>query len=370
MADFYKGSLVAYRKFGTSTVVMKWPKGLRKPSGAGPRFKIDFATARKEAYEKPAALPTVEFSSLKDDLQRRDFTINAMAASLNRGSFGQLVDFFGGEKDLENHVIRVLHDASFIDDPTRIFRAVRFEQRFGFRIDKYTENLIKHAIREGMFSKTQHQRIRDEVILMLQEEEPMKAISRMKELHELRFIHKNISIRKSTRVLFENIKKSFLWYDKSPFKRRHVDLWVVYLMALLDNLSLDEVVHVCDKFVFRRGERIRLISSKRRAEKALKRISRKKLPASEVYSALNPLSFEEILFIKAKSKKKIVSSRIKDYFTKYNKVKIKIGGEDLKKLGVRPGPEYTKLLLKVLYKKIDGKIRTKKEELEFVKKYI
>jgi len=158
IAKLLNGSYVAYKKFGTSSVVINWPKGLRIPGTSnltlrqaqgrpehnrGAKFKLDFATARKESYEKPAALPTVQFSLLKDDLHRRDFTINAMAASLNKGSFSQLIDFFGGERDLEKGIIKVLHDGSFIDDPTRIFRAVRFEQRFGFRIDRYTRDLIK-----------------------------------------------------------------------------------------------------------------------------------------------------------------------------------------------------------------------------------
>ncbi len=370
LAKILKGSLVIYKKFGTSTVVMDWPKGIRKPKGAKPRFKIDFATARKESYEKPAALPTVEFSPLKDDLQRRDFTINAMAASLNKGSFGQLIDFFGGEKDLEHGVIKVLHDASFIDDPTRIFRAVRFEQRFGFRIDKYTQNLIKNAIQEGMFSKTQHHRIRDELILMLQEEEPIKAILRMKELHELRFIHRNIVIGKSTKYLFSRIKNAFEWYNKSGFKRRHIDLGVIYLMTLLESLDFNETKAICEKFGFRRSTRIRLLSCKKHVKSAMKSLSARSIRPSKIYSILEPLSFEEILFIRASTKSKLVLSEITDFFTGYNRVRIKIGGEDLKKLKLKPGPLYTKLLKEVLHKKIDGEVKTKKEELEFVKRLL
>ena len=139
-ADKVKGSLVIHRKFGTATVVMPW--GILK----GERFKLDLATARKEKYERPAALPDVEFSSLRNDLYRRDFTINAMAVALNRSNFGQLIDFFDGQRHLREGVISVLHKGSFIDDPTRIFRAVRFEQRYGFKIDKHTERLIKTAI--------------------------------------------------------------------------------------------------------------------------------------------------------------------------------------------------------------------------------
>ncbi|MGB2705314.1 MAG: CBS domain-containing protein [Candidatus Omnitrophota bacterium] len=373
-ADLLGGSLVAYHKFGTATVVMKQRR-------RGTKFKIDFATARKESYEKPAALPTVEFSSLKDDLQRRDFTINAMAASLNKSSFGQLIDFFGGEKDLENGVIRVLHDASFIDDPTRIFRAVRFEQRFDFRIDRYTEGFIKNAVREGMFSRTQHHRIRDELVLMLQEEEPIKAILRMKELHELRFIHKKIKVGKPTENLFAAIKEALRWYNKSAFRRRHIDLWLIYLAALMEGLNFGETKAVCEKFAFRRGDCMRLLSCKKNCLKALRALSWKELLSSRVYGILEPLSFEEILFIRAKTENKprskvsfergkLARSRITDFFSGYNRIRIKIGGEDLKKLKIKPGPLYTKLLTRVLHKKIDGGLKTKKDELEYVKRLV
>ncbi len=382
-ADLLKGSLVVYPKFGTATVIVRWPKGVRKPPGAGTtlrqaqgrpersrgaKFKIDFATARKESYVKPAALPAVRFSSLKDDLQRRDFTINAMAANINKTNFGQLIDFFGGEKDLENGVIRVLHDVSFMDDPTRIFRAVRFEQRFGFRIDRYTGGLIRGAIREGMFSRTQHYRIRDELILMLREPEPVKAILRMGELHELRFIHKKIKADHRTAAFFAAIKLAAGWYGRSAFRKRHIDLWLIYLMALMDRLDYGEAKTVCDKFAFRRGDCMRLLSCRKNCPKALGELSRKALLASRVYDILEPLSFEEILFIRAKTKNKLVRARITDFLAEYNRIRIKIGGDDLKKLGLKPGPLYAKLLRKVLHKRIDGELKTKKDELDFVKR--
>jgi len=369
-ADLLKGSFVAYPKFGTATVIMDWPKGAERPPGAGVKFKIDFATARKESYAKPAALPTVEFSSLKNDLQRRDFTINAMAANLNKTNFGQLIDFFGGEKDLENGVIKVLHDGSFIDDPTRIFRAVRFEQRFGFRIDRYTGGLIKGAMREGMFSCIQHHRIRDELILMLREDEPVKAILRMRELDELRFIHKKIKTARPSPALFAAVKDVVRRYRRNAFGKKHIDSWLIYLLALTDGLDHGEVKAVCDKFAFRRSDRVRLLSCKKNCPRALDGLSRKGLLSSGIYDILEPLSLEEILFIKAKTKNKLTRARIADFLTGYSRIKIKIGGDDLKKLGLKPGPLYTKLLREVLHKRIDGELKTKKDELEFVKRLV
>ena len=368
IAKLYKADFVAYDNFGTSTVIAEWPRGVQKPLSAGPKLKIDFATAREESYAKPAALPTVKFSSLKNDLARRDFTINAMAANINKGSFGQLIDFFGGEKDLEHGIVRVLHDSSFIDDPTRIFRAVRFEQRFNFRIDKYTKSLIKNAIKEGMFSKTQNQRIRDELILMLKEENPIKAILRMKELHELRFIHKKIKIKEHTKKLFSDIKNTIMWYNKSAFKARHIDLWLIYMMGLLEGLSFSDTNEMSDRFIFRKSDRTRLLSYSRHSKKALKKLSLRNITASSVYNTLEPLSFEEVLFLRARTKIKKIHYRIEEFLARHNKVRIKIGGEELKKLGVKPGPLYAEILKKVLHEKIDGKIKTKNDEINFVKR--
>jgi len=169
------GKLVAYKRFGTATLV----------SG---NIRIDIATTRREKYKEPAAMPQVFFSTLKEDLSRRDFTINAMALNINKKTFGQFIDFFGGTKDLEEKKIRVLHDKSFIDDPTRIFRAVRFEQRFGFSIEEHTESLIKEAAKMEMVSKTEFRRIRNELILILKEKDAGKVLLRLREVYGLKFI--------------------------------------------------------------------------------------------------------------------------------------------------------------------------------------
>ena len=128
-----------HKKFGTAIIL--FPDGL----------KVDVATARLEVYDFPAALPTVESGSIKMDLYRRDFTINTLAIQLNPKAFGELIDFFGGVKDIKEKVIRVLHNLSFVEDPTRVFRAIRFEQRLGFQIGKHTQNLMKKCGEDGFY---------------------------------------------------------------------------------------------------------------------------------------------------------------------------------------------------------------------------
>ena len=152
------GRLVSHRRFGTATVFL--------PA----RHKIDFATTRKERYPQPAALPEVSAGTLDDDLFRRDFAINTLAIGLSAPRFGRLIDRFHGCDDIRDGLVRVLHDLSFIDDPTRILRCVRFEQRFGFSIEHHTLDLLKEASRSGSLSRVNPHRLRDELILILKEE--------------------------------------------------------------------------------------------------------------------------------------------------------------------------------------------------------
>jgi len=158
-----KGKLTTYRAFGTATI---------ESDGR----RIDIVTARREFYKHPAAYPDVAPGAIKDDLFRRDFTINAMAMALNKEDFGELVDFYNGRKDLKKGVIRVLHDKSFMDDPTRIFRAVRFSVRFGFRIEPRTKRLIREAVLDGLLGEVNAGRIRKEIELFLREKDPKKCL--------------------------------------------------------------------------------------------------------------------------------------------------------------------------------------------------
>lgn len=368
VADMLGAALVVHKKFGTCTVVMDWPGWLGASLHADNKFKIDIATARKEVYERPAALPTVEFSSLKEDLFRRDFTINAMAVNINRSSFGLFVDFFGGVKDLEKKTIRILHDRSFLDDPTRIFRAVRFEQRLNFSIDRHTEYLIQHAIKQEMFSRTENQRIRDELILMLKEPNPEKAVARMKHLHELRFIHGNLSIPRDIKKRFNGIRRSVGWYRSNAKGRRQLDVWLMNLMVLLERLEPEEISEVAGKFVLTRSDTIRVLSAKKVSAKVLRALScAGKLCPSSVYTLLEPLSHEAALYLMARTASVKARNRIKRFFREYNGVKLLIKGDDLTREGLKPGPDYSRILKEVLCGKLDGKLTTKKQEIAYLR---
>jgi len=148
--------------------------------------KIEFSTARRETYPRPGAYPKVERASLKEDLIRRDFTINAMAISVNPEDYGTLIDYFGGMRDLKDRIVRVLHPVSFIEDPVRILRAIRFAGRLGFRLSRSTERLLRQAVNLGLLEESPRGRIMNEIRLALREDRLLE-IKKIVDWHSLEF---------------------------------------------------------------------------------------------------------------------------------------------------------------------------------------
>ena len=364
-----KGTLVSYERFGTATIFTNWPKWLGPSLHSDNKLKIDIATARKEEYVQPATLPTVEFSSLKEDLYRRDFTINAMAIDINSKNFGLFVDFFGGIQDLKKGFVRILHDNSFIDDPTRIFRAVRFEQRFGFSIEKHSEYLIQHAIKKEMFKWTENQRIREELILILKEKIPENAVIRMRNLHELRFVHPELKLRRDIKILFKRLRRFFKWYNQHSFLRKQFpENWIMNFMLMLDKLDSVQMDDVLNRFVFTRKERAKLENYAEYSKKVIKKLSgKKKMNPGRIYDILEVLSPETLICIMSRTSVRVVQTRIKKYITEYSGIKIKINGLDLIKLGFSPGAEFNDLMKDLLHAKLDKKIVNKRDEIRYLK---
>lgn len=362
--------LIRHRRFGTATVILK--KDLKiDPStsleGHDERSRtIDIATARREYYPQPAHLPEVTRGILKDDLFRRDFTINAMAISINRHDFGGFIDCFGGKEDLAKGKIRILHNLSFIDDPTRILRAIRFEQRYNFKIEPHTLKLLKQANKLKMLEKVQPQRLRDELILILKEEHPLKPLIRIKELVSFDFINSGLSLSKKTLLFLKSIENQINWFKKKYPKRRKLDAWLTYFIGLTGELSIKNIKLICKKFAFRRGEEKRMLAYKKITPKFIKELNQHKIKPSRVFSLLEPLSYEVIISLKAKYRKPVLKKHIEDFFEIYNGTRIHVSGEDLSALGLAPGPLYQKIFRRVLNAKLDGLVKTKKEELELI----
>ena len=190
----------SHRRFGTAKIILE---GREAEFGIP---SLDFATARLEFYAHSAALPEVERSSIKADLHRRDFTINTLAIRLDSDHYGQLLDFYGGEQDLDAGLIRVLHSLSFIEDPTRIMRAARFEQRLGFDIEARTAELIDNAL--PMLSRVTGERIRHELYLILREREPERVLCRLDNLDVLTQIHPRLACLEETCGLFASLRET------------------------------------------------------------------------------------------------------------------------------------------------------------------
>ena len=366
LARELKASIVVYERFGTCSIMTK------------EKLKIDLATTRRESYLKPAALPGVQFSSLKEDLSRRDFTINAMAVSIDKPTFGKLIDFFDGMSDLGQLRIRALHEGAFIDDPTRILRAVRFESRFGFRMDRNTEDLIKRAVIRSIFDMVSRQRMRDQFILLLREREPVRALSRMAGFDGLKSIHPGIRFDKKIIRLCEAVSEICAAYEPSLCHKKTPDKWLVYLMALFEHLTYSQVSAICREFVFKRSDSSRLLLYKKKAGLITASLSlRKDLAPSMIYRLLKPLSVEAILAIMARvtaagpeAKAGLVRARIEAFVQNYSHTKLSIKGDDLKAMGLKGGPKYKLILDKLLYSKIDGKLDEKSDELNYARALI
>ena len=348
----------SYEKFGTAVIIF--------PDG----FKIDVASARMEYYKSPAALPTVEMSSIKLDLFRRDFTINTLSIQLNPNRFGLLVDFFAAQKDIKEKTIRVLHNLSFVEDPTRVFRAIRFEQRFGFTIGKLTSGLIENAVKMDFFKRLSPRRVFAELRQILEEQNPTAAIIRLNEYDLLNVIHPSIILSKELIALFNSVKKVLSWHDLLFLEEPYIK-WAVYFLALTRHCDKNTIDEICMPIEL--APRYRNIFCKERfeADSCLAWMERNQpLKNSTLYQRLSVFKIELILYMMAATKQEKVKRSISNYFTRLRHIDTSIKGKDLKKMGHEPGPVYREILQAVLDAKLNGQIKTRSDELVFVKNYV
>jgi tRNA nucleotidyltransferase (CCA-adding enzyme) len=353
LSRLYKKEFKKHHNFGTATVYFG-------------KHHIDFATARKETYQHCGALPKVKPAGLKEDLARRDFTINAMALRLNKNNYLELVDFYGGLSDLRKSLIRVLHKQSFFDDPTRILRAIRFEQRFLFKIENITLRTMKSALAKNALNFVNSHRLRDELVSILKEPRPYRYIKRIQQLGDLSFLSKDLRLKHSDYKFLKRIEKALSFYYKRYKKHRKLDEWLLYLFAIVLKLSHKKLLGFLNAFGIRKGDRIRLLSTYHNLKK-MNQLKVKVTP-SIIYKILSPLSYETILFFYAYSQDQNIKKNIKYFFDKLCHLRLKLKGQDLKELGFKPYNLYSRLLEELLYIKIDKGLETKEQELEYVRK--
>ncbi len=332
--------------------------------------KIDVATARLEYYEYPAALPIVELSSLKMDLYRRDFSINTLAIHLCPPHFGRLVDFFGGQQDLKDGVIRVLHSLSFVEDPTRIIRAIRFEQRFEFKIGGQTERLIKNAVRLNIFQKLSGARIRHELRLLAEDSAPLDAFIRMRDLGLLQEIHPLLSFPQTKEALLEEIEKVITWY-KLLFREQAPDIWIVYFLGLVSGFDTQQVQALTSRLQFP-PKRTELVESTRRQLRhvamQLAQWGKNSGTPADLHDILSPLSLEGLLYTMAKQRKLDQKKAVSHYLTHLQDVAILVTGADIRKTGLEPGPHYAAILRAVKRAVLNGEVRTREEQLGYARR--
>ncbi len=349
-AKKFNAKVATHERFKTATIILP------------DKTRIDVATAREEYYDLPGSLPVVEKSSIKLDLYRRDFTINALAVKLH-DKFGDLLDFFGGLNDIKNKKIRVLHMLSFIDDPTRMYRAVRFAARLGFEIGEQTERLIKSAVELGVVHRVEKVRIFNEIVHILNNENVVESFKMLKKYNLIRALNERLII--DNRILdylkkTEDIVKSYSIFCKNrKFKRERVFLIVLeYLFrksaSFIESIGADEVT-----INFVRKVLAQL-------PKANGVIQRKDSTNLEVYNVLSRMPLEGVLalYVLAKDNRKVVV-----YLEELMHAQPLICGEDILKLGFKPSKIFSDIIKSVFEQQLLGNIGDKIEAIEFVKKH-
>jgi tRNA nucleotidyltransferase (CCA-adding enzyme) len=346
-----------YKKFGTAVII--YPDD----------FKIDVASARLEYYQTPAALPIVEKSSIKRDLARRDFTINTLAISLNPENFGTMIDYFGGNRDLKDKTIRTIHNLSFVEDPTRIFRAIKFSNRFGFKIGKVTAGLIHNAIKIDCFKNLSGLRVLNELKQIFEEDNPIPAIKSLECYGLEKVIHPELAIIPKTYELLESANKILSWHDllytKDPYAR-----WAIYFMALLNRSSYRVAEEVSKRLNVPAKELEFFLKKRLQAEKKLRLIeSSSSYTKQELYWFLINFKTEYILYMMALTQDEKIRRDMSNFYTRQRDIKPLIKGKDLLAMGLKPGPVFMEILNRIIDAKLDKKLKTKKEEIQFAAQY-
>jgi tRNA nucleotidyltransferase (CCA-adding enzyme) len=335
------GRMREHRAFLTAVVID--PHGLH----------IDVATARSEFYRAPAALPEVQMSALRQDLFRRDFTINTLAIRLGPDREPELIDYFGGRSDLKEKTLRVLHSLSFIDDPTRVLRAVRLELRLGFHISAETLRLVEVALSEGIFDHLSGARLRDELAMLLDDPAlALRGIDRLAELGVLRALHPRIDAAGATRERLRAARAACDWYQLAGLAEPSVRPWRLILLALAQDLDNADRERLADRLMLAGEDRHLLTGFAERVAMARDAL-RGTPPPHRAAEALEPLAGEELLLLMAEGDEGIRAWVRRD-LTELRPLRLAVRGADLLAAGVPRGPAIGRALEATRRARLDG----------------
>ncbi len=343
LAEAFGGRVRDHRAFLTAVVV--------DPQD----FHVDVVTARTELYRAPAALPEVRTSALRQDLFRRDFTINTLAIRLGPEPGFDLIDFFGGRRDLKDKILRVLHSLSFIDDPTRILRAVRLELRLGFQISPETLHLAQVALAEGAFDHLSGSRLRDELALLLGDPaQAPRGIERLAELGVLRAVDPRLELDDAARERLRGARAAHDWYRLAGIVDPPVEPWRLLLMGLAAGLEETDLERLAGRLLLA-GEDRRLLTGFPARLEAARAVLRGDPRPHEVAEALEPLAGEEILLLMGEGEEGL-RAWVRRYLTELRPLALSVRGADLLARGVPPGPRIGEALRETRRARLDGRI--------------
>jgi tRNA nucleotidyltransferase (CCA-adding enzyme) len=349
LAEALGGRVRAHPKFGTAAVFY------------GEQGRVDVVTARTESYHAPAVLPSVEHdATIQEDLFRRDFTINAMAVSLRPDDLGRLVDPFGGRADLEARRLRVLHPRSFIDDPTRIFRAVRYENRLGFRMGDETLQLAHDSVETGHVGDLSPARLRDELVALFGEGEVEHTIVRIAELGLDEAIHPHLAADAETIELLGRLTALDAEYELG------VPAWRLGFAVLLRRLPAEEVLGWLRRLKLRRRDAELITAAVSFGPRIAESLSAGAPDPSEVVALADPYAPDAPLFALALAD----LEPLRDYFRRLRGVRLEVTGTDLAGLGVAESPRVGEILAELRRRKLNGELEGRDAELAAARELI
>jgi len=338
------GRWVEHRAFGTVTV-----------EGRG--FRLDLAMARAESYARPGALPKVRPASIGDDLARRDFTINAMALALCGRQRGQLLDPFDGMDDIAGGLVRVLHDGSFIDDATRILRAVRYETRFSFSIEEKTLALLKRDL--TYLDTISGARLRHDLLRLLAEDQPEKGLLRCQELGVLAAIHKALRFDDELAVAFRRARRA----GQAPPQPE------LYLGLLGTRLSPADAEAVALRLTLSKRQR-QALEGAAALTQLLPWLSRADVRPSQVVERLEPYALTAVEAWVLVASQSAAQEKVRRYLSDWRYVKPSLDGRTLERLGMMRGPGMGDVLRLLKAARLDGRASSREEEVELVREVL
>jgi len=363
------GRLRAHRKFKTAVVLLppdvlgEAPAWVRT---SGEPFHVDVATTRTEFYDHPAALPRVEHASIRQDLFRRDFTINAMAISLSGEDFGTVIDFFGGFRDLRDGVIRVLHNLSFIEDPTRIFRAVRYENRYGFRMDEQTKGFAKSCVDMHLVGDLSSVRLRDELVALLGEEDIEWTLGRLFELGVAREVHPKLATGTKTVALVKELDSLV----SEIGLRDEVVPWRLRLAAVTRNMAHDELYVWSDRLKLKGADSQVITAAVVVGPLLASRLAKPEMRDWDIYRALRSIPLEAVVFALAGIEPGVVESRLRRYLADIRHRTLSVKGDDLLAMGMKRGPAVGRILERLKELRVEGMVKGRTAELDAARQMV